>query len=196
MIILEGRKIPREYENPLDDQLLLLCDKLADICIKYNITANQITLVRFYFMFVIYHYLINTNEYIMPIFFSFLFYLFDCLDGHLARKTNSITVLGDLLDHGTDFIFFIIIVYFIYKNKYYKLIVLVFVSAYLSCVHLGIQQKNNKILKPNESTDETLDLFNYLHPFDHTFINISKYVGSGTLMIVMLGVIYYIQTKK
>lgn len=196
MIILEGRKIPREYENPFDDQLLLLCDKLADICKKYNISANQVTLFRFYFIFVIYHYLFNTNDYIIPIIFSFLFYLFDCLDGHLARKTNSITVLGDLLDHIIDLIFFILITYFIYKNKYYKLLGLVFVSAYLSCVHLGIQQKNNKILKPHESTDETLDFFNYMHPFDHTFIKWSKYFGSGTLILVILGVIYYIQTKK
>ena len=49
----------------------------------------------------IYDFLFNTNTYIL----SSLFIFFDCLDGHLARTTNQVTVIDDILDHTVDFIF-------------------------------------------------------------------------------------------
>ncbi len=196
MIILEGRKIPCEYENPLDDYLLLLCDKLVNICKKYNITPNQITLLRFHFLFIIYFYLFYTNNYLIPIIFAFFFYLFDCLDGHLARKTKQVTILGDILDHGIDLLFYIMSIYYIYINKYYKLLIIVIIFIYLSAIHLGIQQLNNKLLKPEEYCDEILNIFIYIHPFNHNDIKWSKYFGNGTLIFIILVSFYYIQSNK
>ena len=196
MEILDGRKIPREYENPIDDQLLLLCDKMVDFCIKYKITPNQISLFRFYFIFIIYYYLFNTNNYVIPIIFISLFYYFDCLDGHLARSTNNITVLGDLLDHIADHIHSIIIFYYLYKNKYYKLFLFILFMSYLVTIHMDLQQKQHKILKPDEATNEFLDLCKYINPLDNDHIIWTKYFGAGTYIFIILCIVYYIQINK
>ena len=193
MEILPGRKIPREYENPIDDKLLLLCDKMTNFCVKYNITPNQVTLIRFYFIFIIYHYLFNTNNYIIPCILIFIFYLFDCLDGHLARKTNKVTVLGDIMDHMTDLILCIVIYYYIYKNKHFKLLIFLLIINYLTIIHLDLQQKHNKILKPEEATDELLDLHKYLYSFDNHHISWTKYFGAGTFIFLQILIVYYIK---
>ena len=71
-------------------------------------------------IFVLY-YLYNTHDILFPIIGIILFYWLDCLDGHLARSTNQVTVFGDYLDHFADISFYIGILYYIYiKNYKYK----------------------------------------------------------------------------
>jgi len=68
----------------------------------------------------------------------------DCLNGHLARST----VLGDYLDHSADILFIIILSIYILTRKYpTKKIICIFVLFYLMLVHMGLQQKNYKLLK-------------------------------------------------
>lgn len=74
----------------------------------------------------------------------------DCLDGHLARSTNQVSILGDYLDHGADVIFLIALIISIlykkYTNKPYVLTIII-ILLYLAMVHLGLQQKNYKVIK-------------------------------------------------
>ena len=122
---------------------------MIDICQKYNITPNFITITRIVIsLFVIYS-LFFTCDIFIPIIGTIVFYIMDCLDGHLARSTNQVTILGDYLDHYADVFNFIFILIFIlfksYNNKIYICIGFGLLT-YISLVHLGLQQKNYKII--------------------------------------------------
>ena len=212
-----GRKIPPEYENPIDNILLDLCEGSLDFCIDNKINPNAITLFRIVLgISVIYHFNYSCNIFI-PVVGSLFFYWLDCLDGHLARSTNQVTLLGDYLDHYADITFYIaLIISFFYKkytNKTYILVIII-ISSYLTMIHMGLQQKNYKIIKQkirdennlttddlkkiiiDDIDDELLDNLNYFHNFDKTNIRWTKYFGTGTLYIIFAIVIYFIQTHN
>lgn len=144
---MKGRKIPSKYENPIDDKLINVADKCIPFCIKYKITPNFITIIRLLLSFKIIHLLFYTNETLMPILGSLVFYFLDCLDGHLARATDQITVIGDYLDHFSDIFFYISIFVFISFKNYNNKLLVIFIYllfTYLSLIHLGLQQLKYK----------------------------------------------------
>lgn len=209
-----GRKIPPEFENPLDDMLLNICDELVPFCLKYKITPNFITVFRSILgLYTLYQLDFSTDIFI-PIIGTIIFYLLDCLDGHLARKTNQVSVFGDYLDHYADISFYLLLMISIciksYKNKFI-IITLIIVFTYLSFVHLGLQQQNYKKIKKSireenniiqetnkkiildEIDEELLDSLNQIHCFSDSEIKWTKYFGTGTLYLLLVLVIYYIQ---
>jgi hypothetical protein len=210
-----GRKIPPEYENPLDDILLDLCDDSINFCIDNKITPNAITLFRIVLgAFIIYHFNYSCDIYI-PVVGTLLFYWLDCLDGHLARATDQVTVIGDYLDHGADAFFFIgMIISILYKKYTYKtyIFIIIIIFGLLLNLHIGLQQKhynalnqeirqennltnsNNKKIIIDDIDNELLDNINRFHNFDKTNIKWTKYFGSGTFVIILSIIIYFIQT--
>ena len=117
----------------------------------------------------------------------------DCLDGHLARSTDQVTVFGDYLDHFADlFYYFSILIFMIIKKYSYKLFIIpgFLMLSYSSFVHLGLQQKNNQI----KSHEELLDKLNCLHDLKQNNIIWTRYFGTGTLYTTILFIIYYIQS--
>lgn len=198
-----GRKIPPKFENPIDDKIIDLCDLLVEPCFKNNITPNIITVVRIIISFFSLYYLFFTCDYTIPILGTAIFYFMDCLDGHLARSTDQVTVLGDYLDHGADsFYSLAILVYLITKKYNYKIFIIsgFLTLTYLLLVHFGLQQKNYKIIskKKNpkiELEEETLDKLNYLHNLSPKNITWTRYFGCGTFYLFILLLIYYIQSN-
>jgi len=198
-----GRKIPSKFENPIDDKIIDLCDSLVELCYRNNITPNLITVIRIIISFFSLYYLFFTRDYIIPILGTAIFYFMDCLDGHLARSTDQVTVLGDYLDHGADsFYSLAILVYLITKKYNYKIFIIsgFLILTYLLLVHFGLQQKNYKIISkkknPNiELEEETLDKLNYLHNLSPKNITWTKYFGCGTFYLFILIFIYYIQSN-
>jgi hypothetical protein len=198
-----GRKIPSKFENPIDDKIIDLCDLLVEPCFKNNITPNIITVVRIIISFFSLYYLFFTCDYTIPILGTAIFYFMDCLDGHLARSTDQVTVLGDYLDHGADsFYSLAILVYLITKKYNYKIFIIsgFLTLTYLLLVHFGLQQKNYKIIskKKNpkiELEEETLDKLNYLHNLSPKNITWTRYFGCGTFYLFILLLIYYIQSN-
>jgi len=190
----KGRKIPPHLENPIDNILIDLCDRLIPFI---NATPNQITIFRL-ILGIIFIYKLNcrTNK-LFTILFIIFFYFLDCLDGHLARKTNQVTIIGDYLDHISDIIFIIGLLKFIiskkYKNKNEILIILI-IFFYLSFVHLGLQQKNYK-LNNKKTNNELLDNLNKIHSLSYEHIKWTRYFGTGTLMFILIIIINYIQRK-
>jgi hypothetical protein len=211
----DGRKIPPEFENIIDDTLLNICDKMVDFCKKYQITPNFITIFRTILGFFTLYYFNFSEDWIFPIFGTTFFYLFDCLDGHLARSTNQVSVIGDYLDHYSDISFYIVLIcimmYKPYDNKLAVLIIIL-TFTYLSFIHLGLQQKvykkirkeirqenienkeDYKIVILDEIDEELLDSLNSIHCFKEENILWTKYFGTGTLYLVLIIAIYYIQT--
>ncbi len=217
-----GRKIPPEFENPIDDKILDLCDSMISTCQKYNVTPNLVTITRIIISLFIFHSLFFTCNIFEPIIGSVIFYIMDCLDGHLARSTNQVTVLGDYLDHYADIFYYLFILAYIllktYNNKTY-IIIGFGLLTYGALVHLGLQQKNYKIIakrnniKPEQETnkavkitkkilheidemeDELLDDLNCLHNLSAESIRWTRYFGTGTLYTAILIIIYYIQSN-
>ncbi len=212
-----GRKIPPEFENPIDDYLLDLCELMVPTCQKFKITPNAITISRVIIGLFALYYFYFTCDFVIPIIGTVLFYLFDCLDGHLARKTNQVTIFGDYLDHYADISYCLILLTSImlkpYSNKTIVIIGLM-AFAYISFVHLGLQQKHYKKIKKaireensantsstkqiiiDEIDDELLDSLNIIHCFEASEITWTKYFGTGTLYLVLLLIIYYIQSHS
>ena len=179
-----GRKIPPEFENPIDDILLDICDILIPFCKKYKITPNFITIFRTFLGIFTLYYFNFSIDWIFPIAGTAIFYLFDCLDGHLARATNQVSILGDYLDHYADISFYILLI-FIMINKTYSnkilVLIIILIFTYLAFVHLGLQQKvykkikkdirqdniqiieDYKIIILDEIDDELLDSLNSIH---------------------------------
>uniref|UniRef100_A0A6C0DAF1 CDP-alcohol phosphatidyltransferase n=1 Tax=viral metagenome TaxID=1070528 RepID=A0A6C0DAF1_9ZZZZ len=188
----KGRKIHPDFENPIDNIIINICEKLIKICQKYNITPNDITITRIIFgIFIIYKFKYSCNLYI-PVFGTLIFYFLDCLDGNLARTTNQVTVLGDYLDHFADIGYFgMVIIIMINKSYPNKYIILVTISIfmYLSFIHLGLQQK-----KYNSKNNELLDNLNIFHTLKEENIVWTKYVGLGTFISMIVFSIYYIQS--
>jgi len=188
-----GRKIPSKLENPIDDKTIELCDSLVETCYKNNITPNLITMIRIIISFFTLYNLFFTCDYIIPIFGTIIFYFMDCLDGHLARSTDQVTIFGDYLDHYADmFYYLLILIFMIFKKYNYKLVIITgfLLLSYSSFVHLGLQQKNYKI----KNNEELLDKLNCLHDLEPNNISWTRYFGTGTLYTTILIIIYYIQS--
>jgi phosphatidylglycerophosphate synthase len=123
----------------------------------------------------------------------------DCLDGNLARSTNQVTVLGDYLDHFSDLFFYLVFILYLFNKNYpnkYLIIVIFFIFAYMTLVHLGLQQANYKLLDNNVEV-ELLDSLNKLHKFDVSDIKWTRYFGCGTFnLVLILCFIYYSNVEK
>ena len=139
------------------------------------------------------------------------------MDGHLARATNQVSILGDYLDHYADISFYILLI-FIMINKTYSnkilVLIIILIFTYLAFVHLGLQQKvykkikkdirqdniqiieDYKIIILDEIDDELLDSLNSIHSLSDNNITWTKYFGTGTMYIVLITAIYYIQTHN
>lgn len=212
-----GRKIPPEFENPIDDKLLDICDVMIPFCQKCKITPNFITVIRTFLGIITLYYFNFSTDWIFPIIGTIIFYLFDCLDGHLARATNQVSVIGDYLDHYADISFYILLIFIMmYKSYSNKILVLgvILIFTYLSFVQLGLQQKvykkikkdireeniqikeEDKIIILDEIDDELLDSLNSIHSLSEQNITWTKYFGTGTIYMILLIAIYYIQTHS
>jgi hypothetical protein len=203
---INGRKIPLNFENPLDNYIISFCDYFINFCLKYKITPNIVTITRIFLSFYIIYLLYFTTYIYFPIIGITIFYFMDCLDGHLARLTDQVTVLGDYLDHNADLFFYInFLIYIFYKTYIYKFYIIIsfVILSYLALVHLSLQQKNYKLIiydnlnkdliKNNIEDFEILDKLKYLHNFEPNNIKWSKYFGTGTLYTSMLFIVYLIK---
>jgi phosphatidylglycerophosphate synthase len=193
---INGRKISSDMENPIDDILIHLSDNTIPLCTQMGITPNHVTIFRSILTLYTYYLLFTTCEYEIPIAAFMFCYFLDCLDGHLARKTNQVTVLGDYLDHMADsFVGLMFIVFMLYREYEYKLeIVFGFiVVGYLSVVHMNLQQQNYSLVT-NKYGEELLDKLDVLHNFKPRDIMWTRYFGMGTMISTMAIIIYWIQT--
>jgi phosphatidylglycerophosphate synthase len=114
-----------------------------------------------------------------------LSYLFDCVDGYMARRYDQMSVFGDYYDHFSDLAKGFAILY-VFACKY-PVKPLIPVSIGLGILFLGMtvyfgcsQQHINK-----EESKETLDVLRSLCQSDDT-IHIAKYFSSGTFTVGIL----------
>lgn len=176
-----GRKVPRNYECPIDTVLYDLSEKLDPIFHSLGFTANGITILSIVFEALSLRALAGRN----PMFslYNMIGYFFDCFDGYYARKHNQVSKLGDYMDHISDISYcigFVIIVLMNFSRTEQLIILPVSAILFLlATTHLGCQEIVYG--KPEESS--TLGVIQSVCNKDnvHSMIPITRFFGTGVL---------------
>lgn len=195
------RKINNENENFIDNFLLDIAEYVSPIFYDLGFTPNDITTLSLITGLLCVYFLYTKNILIFTIFFI-LSYFFDCLDGHFARKYNMVSKFGDMYDHVKDtavhIILYSTIIYLYYNNIYIIPVSIAFITfIILSAIHLTCQQV---LYSGMEVKDEYLD--QYIHIFEFfgikentckDMIKYTKFVGVGTLQLVIILLIIFLE---
>ena len=181
-----GRKIIKEYSNPIENIVLDIALKINPIFKSLNFTPNTLTTFSLLFGILSAYNLQISNNKISAI-FLITSYIFDCFDGNYARKYNMETKFGDLYDHTSDIIKFILLFYIMYtlnKKKFKSYLIIIILLLLFSFIQLGCQQQyfDNK-------QNEFLDNFKILCP-DKNWIKYTRYFGLGTSILYISYIIW------
>jgi phosphatidylglycerophosphate synthase len=98
-----GRKIPAHLENPIDNGMINMSNKIAPTLKSWHLTPNHITTISAIFGALTLYSLAHSWYAIAGI-AHIIQYFFDCVDGNYARTYNMVTVFGDYYDHIKDLI--------------------------------------------------------------------------------------------
>jgi phosphatidylglycerophosphate synthase len=191
------RKIPEEYDNPVDNLCIHISDIVSPTFYKYGITPNWITTLSNVCAIIVILLLLQAN-YVWAALFFMIAYFFDCLDGFVARKYNLVSAYGDMYDHASDIIKGIATFYTLYyinKDKFFKVIPIIIVAFILSLIHIGCQEK----LYDKDEESQTLKLTKTMCPADQNNqddiknkLSYTRYFGMGSLnLIIAICIIYY-----
>lgn len=180
------RKIEYYHENPIDNILYIFVEQLSPLLKKLNFTPNIITLLSFITALVSLRYFNYQQNVVGSIWFVISYFL-DCVDGYYARRYNMVTEFGDYFDHFTDAILSIGLMYQLYKQNSKKAwvgkmtICLAFYAMMM--VHFGCQEQ---IYQGDDNTSSPTLAFTKKLCACKSWINYSRYVGSGTMALVVI----------
>lgn len=194
------RKIPPKYENPIDNILISIVDKIQPTFYKFGFTPNMITTLSLISFVIGIYFLVDCSNYIfLTTFFLFLSYFFDCFDGHFARSYNMVTRFGDYYDHILDItknILLFVLLYRMIPDFTIKMTLFFFVLFFLICmmIHLSCQELYYGV------TSDTLYFLRYFCPANknnvNQFLTITRYFGSGTFNLILLIIIIYAKNEN
>ena len=193
------RKIPARYENPIDNILISHIDSIQSRFFKLGFTPNIFTTISLVCHLCAMYFFVNNKEYytVYSVIFFFLSYYFDCFDGHFARSYGMVSRFGDYYDHIGDWsktILFGYLIYIYFNSYFYVSAVVLFIFTLLSAIHMSCQEQYY-----GKHVSDTLYLLNYICPSNYfkanDCLNITKYVGCGTFLLVAIIIIIYLKTK-
>lgn len=178
------RKIPCEYENPVDNIFIYLCQYDA-IYRNLGMTPNNLTSISLIISLLSSYFLFKGNNVLAAILFLVSYY-YDCLDGYYAREYNMVTEFGDYYDHISDITKMVVLLSVMFvknKNKFVPTFGVLLVLYILMSMHLGCQEK----MYPKKKKD-SLSILEQLCP-NPSMIQYTKYFGVGTLHIIIAVII-------
>jgi len=186
---MDGRKIPRNLENPFDNAFI-------DVAIFLNrklfkplkfITPNVITTLSLS-IGLLSLYAFHKEAYLTFILFFLISYLLDCADGNFARQYGQVTRFGDFYDHISDMIklagLLILMVYSSIGSRSQKIVFFIGIAIFglLANIHLGCQE----LLYETSSESEFLDLATSKLCPGKQWIHVTRYFGVGTLQLFIV----------
>lgn len=178
------RKIPKEIENPIDNIIIDIAEHFCPSFKSLKFTPNDITTLSLITGLIAAYFLYKDNIPMFSVFFI-LSYFFDCMDGFYAREYNMVTNFGDKYDHYKDAIVnILIVVVFIYRYKSLLGSMLIILALIPYLIQLGCQEKVYE--RPDSPS---LSELKNMCP-RKTDIRYTRYLGGGTLMIVILIIIF------
>ena len=116
----ENNRIPYSVGDLIEYPI---CLSIAPFVHSLGITPNAVTIFNMFLRCIILYFFINNNIGWHIVILFVITQLLDCLDGTLARKYDQKSKLGYILDHGSDAIFWnIMLAYTLYgtwNTKYF-----------------------------------------------------------------------------
>jgi phosphatidylglycerophosphate synthase len=195
------RKLPTEYENPVDRICVNHIDTIKPYFFKLGFTPNMLTTISLISSLISMYFFINNKKYytLLSVLFFGLSYYFDCFDGHFARAYKMTSTFGDFYDHASDAFkgfLFLLLIYKYFNSDFILSILFTFTFLFFGVIHIGCQEIYYN--KPSY----TLDLWRHFCPCKYFNISldkclkITKYGGVGTLQLLQIFLIIYIKNKK
>jgi phosphatidylglycerophosphate synthase len=191
---MNGRKIKREYENPIDNVIIDLVDKTNDMYYNMGFTPNILTTISLILGLLSAYLLYIDYRFSAAIFFVIAYY-YDGADGYLARSHNMKSNFGDYYDHISDVCKTIVIIYVLYTKKrkgdtFYKVCILMIFMTILVSIHMGCQEKKYESDNDSISESKSLSMCKNLC-YDENIIKYTRYFGSGTYILVLTLIILF-----
>jgi len=186
----DGRKIPRHFENPIDNVLIDFSEFVNPYLRNIGVTPNMLTIASAV-CGVYGAWLVYKGSFLFGACAILVGYIFDCMDGNMARKYDMVTSFGDWLDHVTDIIqyaalFSAVLFTTSLTHSQKKLFIVVSVILLgLSLMHLGCQEKSY-IKRFQDSLTPLQEMC-----WSKDIITMTRYFGMGTwitTMCIILGV--------
>ena len=81
------RKLPEDLENPFDNLIYKIVESVAPTLYEYGFTPNILTTLGNISTLTFLYFMLN-YQFQIAAFFFLLSYIFDCLDGYIARLYN------------------------------------------------------------------------------------------------------------
>lgn len=186
------RKISREKDNFIDNIFIDISELLCPVFKYFNFTPNMITGINILCSLLCLYYL-YAKQYHLGVLFLILTYLFDALDGFYARKYKMETHFGDLLDHYTDYIFYVGLYYLLlfkisFKNNTIFLVIFS-ILTYTSIMHLGCMEHYN--LASSEVNTQLSQLKKFC---PKKYIHYTKHFGPGSsILFITIFLLFLVQ---
>jgi phosphatidylglycerophosphate synthase len=184
MTAVSGRKIPEDMENPFDNIILRFAERINPALVALGVTPNLLTSFSLIFG-VAAAVFIYWGWFVTGAILFFMAYVFDCMDGNMARAFDMVTRFGDFYDHATDAVrgvSFIIAIAF--SPMLYQWKVVLFVTTLIlyvaSMVHIGCQERMYG------KSVSCLQMLEYLCPNPDKNIYATRYFGTGTTVVFIV----------
>lgn len=191
------RKIPISQENPLDVHNINLVDKSCSFFKKLGFTPNGITTLSLVFGLISLWYLWRYNWVGFAISY-YISYLFDCLDGHYARKYQMVSKFGDTYDHVKDIlvvcgIFYILFTRYKTDEKVWRnFVIATVVMSVLMSAQLGCQER----LYPKDESNSLGFTKKLCIGNPSKTIQFTKWFGCGTWIVFIIGAAWYLDKHR
>ena len=190
-----GRKIPKEYENPIDNILYDISNYLNPYYKKLGFTPNTLTTLSIV-VTLLGLYLYKKKYIVLGSILFFIGYYFDCADGSYARKYKMETKYGDYYDHIGDVFKIIVLLYLVYslklkRNLIYFLVILFSIFGVIFFIQMRCQEKYYRMISKLKNLKYIeSDTFNYFKPYEklcpnYKYMNITRWFGAGTTYLLI-----------
>jgi phosphatidylglycerophosphate synthase len=185
------RKIPRELDHPFENILVDGAEIVSPYFRQLNFTPNMITTVSNVFSLLAV-YCAYKRQFPAAAVLWIIGFFFDCVDGYYARKYKMVSEFGDLYDHISDVVIYILLWATLFWIDV-KLFALFFsINAFICImmsVHLGCQEvyhnsddspalESSKRLCPANNKRELAEQMKY-----------TRFFGPGTLACYIAAVL-------
>ena len=171
------RKIPSQFECPIDNFLIDIAKPYLDYFHKNGVTPNILTTMGNIIRAISIYNLFQGNLYIFFILYIWGFQ-FDCLDGYFARSYDMCTTLGDVYDHVSDTIFGVFLFYYLWQTTWVVIGIYLY-FLFMMQLHIGCAQ----IHYNGNENKEYLDIFK-MKFYKKEWVIWTRYFGCGTFIVV------------
>lgn len=196
LFINKMRKVDRELDNPIENVILDIGDKLLPFLKESGHTPNMLTTYSFVLGLAAVYFLYKKNLNNFAVCFA-LSFVFDCWDGYMARTYKMTSKFGDLYDHITDVIVGLGVAYVAFTKFKSKitlpLIIIVGIMTYFMQKHVACYQKY--YIETNKKEKETIDGITAICG-DKNNIKWTRYFGPATYTVFIICLMYYLNSNN